>query len=175
MSTRGRSTTRRGGSRLTHVAETGAARMVDVGEKAETHRVATASGRVRTTPEVVKLIRQNSAKKGDVLAAARIAGILAAKRTSDLIPLCHPLRLDLVTVDFTLGRDSVGIAARAETTGKTGVEMEAVTAVAVAALTVYDMCKAVDRGIVIDGVQLEEKSGGKSGTWRRGRGARRPG
>lgn len=158
--------------RLSHVGETGAARMVNVGDKAETHRVAVASGRVRTTPEVIGLIRANTAKKGDVLAAARIAGILAAKRTADLIPLCHPLPLEVVTVEAELSRDTVSLTARAETTGKTGVEMEAITAVAVAALTVYDMCKAVDRGIVIEQVRLEEKSGGKSGVWRRGRNRR---
>jgi cyclic pyranopterin phosphate synthase len=138
--------------------------MVDVGAKPETRRVARAEGRVNMKPETVRLISENAMKKGDVLGVARIAGIMAAKRTHDLIPLCHPLPLDSITVDLRIDDDtsSVHIEATVSTSAKTGVEMEALTAVSVAALTVYDMCKAVDRGIRVDGVRLLSKTGGKS-------------
>ncbi|MGE5591189.1 MAG: cyclic pyranopterin monophosphate synthase MoaC [Bacillota bacterium] len=157
------------GDHLTHLDERGQARMVDVGAKPETAREAVARGRVRMNPSTLRLIAQGEAPKGDVLAAARIAGIMAAKRTGDLIPLCHPSGLDSVTVDLRpdLGASTVEIEAVARTTGRTGVEMEALTAVSVAALTLYDMVKAVDRGMVIDAVRLVRKSGGKSGLWER--------
>jgi cyclic pyranopterin monophosphate synthase len=150
-------------SRLTHVDEAGAARMVDVSAKAETVREATARGRVVMRPETVALIGAGQAAKGDVLAAARLAGIMAAKRTSDLIPLCHPLPLSAVVVDLSLTAEAVEISATVRTTGRTGVEMEALTAVSVAALTIYDMAKAVDRGMRIEAVRVVRKSGGKSG------------
>jgi cyclic pyranopterin phosphate synthase len=150
-------------SELTHLDDAGQARMVDVGDKPETARVAVASARLRARPDVVEKIAGKALAKGDVLAVARVAGIMAAKRTAELIPLCHPLPLDTVAVDFELGGDEVAIRATARTHGKTGVEMEALTAASVAALTIYDMCKAVDREMIIDRVQLEEKSGGKSG------------
>ena len=153
---------------LSHLDEAGRARMVDVGEKAVTARRAVASARVRATPEVVRLIREGAVAKGDVLAVARVAGIAAAKRTAELIPLCHPLGLDAVAVELELEEDAVAIRAEARNHGKTGVEMEALTAAAVAALTVYDLCKSADRGMVIERVQLEEKSGGKSGGFKRG-------
>ncbi len=155
-------------SELTHLDRAGSARMVDVGDKLPTAREAVASARVRTTAEVVQKITGAALAKGDVLAAARIAGIMAAKRTAELIPLCHPLGLDTVAVDFSLGERTVDLRATARCHGKTGVEMEALTAAAVAALTIYDMCKAVDRAMVIERVQLEEKSGGKSGRFIRG-------
>jgi len=138
--------------------------MVDVGAKPETRRVAKAEGRVNMKPETVRLISENSMKKGDVLGVAKVAGIMAAKRTHDLIPLCHPLPLDAISVDLRIDNDtsSVLIEATASTSAKTGVEMEALTAVSVAALTVYDMCKAVDRGMRIEGVRLLSKTGGKS-------------
>ena len=154
--------------RLSHLNEAGEARMVDVSEKALTERSATAEGFVSMAAETLELILSRDAPKGDVLATARIAGIMAAKRTHELVPLCHPLPLTQVTVDFAPSRDPAGI--RVETTakveGKTGVEMEALTAVSVACLTIYDMAKAVDRGMRIVDVRLEEKSGGRSGTWR---------
>ena len=150
-------------SRLTHIDDTGAARMVDVSAKAETLREAVARGRVVMLPETVALIRDGLAKKGDVLAAARIAGIMGAKRTAELIPLCHVLLLEAVTVEFELLTDAVEIAARVRTTGRTGVEMEALTAVSVAALTIYDMLKAVDRAMRIEAVRVVRKSGGASG------------
>ncbi len=155
---------------LTHIDASGAARMVDVGAKAETQRLAVASGRVAMLPETLQLLRQGAHKKGDVLAVARIAGIQAAKRCSDLIPLCHPLMLNSVDVDFELDEagSAVAIEARCKVSGKTGVEMEALTAVSVAALTIYDMCKAVDRGMTIGDITLEQKRGGKSGDWQRG-------
>lgn len=139
--------------------------MVDVGSKASTHRVAIASGRIEMQPETLALIESGTAKKGDVLGIARIAGIMGAKKTSELIPLCHPLALTRVAVDFELLKDrhSVQCIATVETVGPTGVEMEALTAVQVALLTIYDMCKAVDRGMVIAEVRVLEKSGGKSG------------
>jgi cyclic pyranopterin phosphate synthase len=150
-------------SRLTHLDETGAARMVDVSAKPATLREAQARGRVVMAPATAALIREGAAAKGDVLATARLAGIMAAKRTADLIPLCHPLALSAVTVDLTVGEDAVEIEARVRTTGPTGVEMEALTAVSVAALTVYDMVKAVDRAMRIESVRVVQKSGGASG------------
>jgi cyclic pyranopterin phosphate synthase len=152
---------------FTHLDAKGHARMVDVGAKPVTARSASASAVVRTTPAVVRAIRRQAVAKGDVLAVARIAGIQAAKRTAELIPLCHSLGLDAVEVGLALGRAEVRITATASLAGRTGVEMEALTAASVAALTVYDMCKALDRGMVIDAVRLEAKSGGRSGTWRR--------
>jgi cyclic pyranopterin phosphate synthase len=155
-------------SDLTHFDETGASRMVDVGGKPETHRAAKASAVVRMQPATLALIRDKSVAKGDVLEVARLAGIMAAKKTADLIPLCHPLPLTSVTLDFTFEGDSaVRIEATARVFGRTGVEMEALTAVSVAALTVYDMCKAADRSMTIERVRLEAKSGGKSGDFRR--------
>jgi cyclic pyranopterin phosphate synthase len=141
--------------------------MVDVTGKSVTARVATATGVVLTTPEVVALLRSNGLKKGDALATARIAGIMGAKRTPDLVPLCHPLPISGVTVDFSLAADSVGITATVRTTGQTGVEMEALTAVSVAGLTLHDMIKAVDPAAVLSDVRLERKEGGKSGVWTR--------
>ena len=157
------------GDRLTHLDEQGQARMVDVGAKPETAREAVARGRVHMRPGTLRLVAEGQAKKGDVLGAARIAGIMAAKRTGDLIPLCHPIGLDSVSVDLRLdaGRSTVEIEAVARTIGRTGVEMEALTAVSVAALTIYDMVKAVDREMVIGDVRLVKKSGGKSGLWQR--------
>jgi cyclic pyranopterin phosphate synthase len=153
--------------RLTHVDESGAARMVDVSGKVVTARTASASGRVFVSPAVVELLRGSGVPKGDTLAVARLAGIMGAKQTPTLIPLCHPLALSSVVVDLSVGDESVDIVARVSTTDRTGVEMEALTAVAVAALTVVDMVKAVDKGAVISDVRVETKSGGKSGTWSR--------
>ena len=153
-------------SSLTHLDEDGAARMVDVGGKAETHRFAVASGRITMSAEALAAIREGDAPKGDVLAAARIAGIMAAKRTGDLIPLCHPLGLEAVTVDFAFEEGAVRATATASLTGKTGVEMEAMVAVSTALLTIYDMAKAIDKAMVIEGVRLLEKRGGKSGDWK---------
>ena len=152
---------------FTHFDATGQARMVDVGEKSETHRVARAQGRIVMQPATFKMIRSGGAQKGDVLGVARIAAIQETKRTADLIPLCHPLALTKVSADFALdeGASSVTIVVTAETMGRTGVEMEALMAVGVGLLTVYDMCKAVDRGMRIEGVRLLEKQGGKSGHW----------
>ena len=154
---------------LTHFDREGRARMVDVSGKNETEREAVAGASVIMKPATLALIMSGGVKKGDVLSVARLAGIMGAKRTPDLIPLCHPLALTAVSVDLTCDpeRNAVDITARCRLKGRTGVEMEALTAVAVAALTVYDMCKAVDRGMRIEAVQLEEKSGGRSGTWRR--------
>jgi cyclic pyranopterin phosphate synthase len=152
-------------SDLTHVDAAGAARMVDVTGKEVTSRVATATGEVRTTAEVVSLLAANGLKKGDALAVARIAGIMGAKRTSDLVPLCHPLPISGVTVDFTLGADAVGITATVHTSGRTGVEMEALTAVATAGLAVIDMIKAVDPAASLEAVRVLRKEGGKTGTW----------
>jgi len=154
---------------FTHFDERGKARMVDVSEKPESERLAVASGAVVMQAETLAMVEAGTAKKGDVLGVARLAGIMAAKRTSELIPLCHPLPLTSVEVDLTCDRDknAVAITATARTTGRTGVEMEALTAVSVAALTVYDMCKAVDRGMVLSEIRLEQKSGGKSGTYKR--------
>lgn len=150
---------------LTHLDSEGHARMVDVGGKAATARVAVAEGRITMNAQALAAIRDGTAPKGDVLAAARIAGIMAAKKTAELIPLCHPLALDAVTVDFTLEADGVRVTATASLTGKTGVEMEALTAASVALLTIYDMAKAVDKAMVIESVRLIEKRGGKSGDW----------
>ena len=153
---------------LTHLDETGAAHMVDVSGKAVTMRSATAEGWVRMQPETLDLIVKGEAKKGDVLGTARIAGIMAAKRTHELIPLCHPLALTKVTVELepVVAESAVKVTATAKVTGQTGVEMEALTAVGTACLTVYDMVKAVDRGIEITGIRLTAKSGGRSGDWR---------
>ena len=148
---------------LTHIDATGRAHMVDVSEKADTDRLAVARGKVKLASATVALLRDSKAPKGDVLAAARIAGIMAAKKTSELIPLCHPLPVTQASVDLVIVDDGVEIEASVSVTGKTGVEMEALTAVAVAALTVYDMVKAVDRAAVITDIRLERKSGGKSG------------
>jgi cyclic pyranopterin phosphate synthase len=153
-------------SRLTHLDANGAARMVDVGAKAESERVAVASGRIAMSTEALAAIREGDAPKGDVLAAARIAGIMAAKRTGDLIPLCHPLGLEAVNLDFAFEDGGVRATATASLTGKTGVEMEAMVAVSTALLTIYDMAKAIDRAMVIGEVRLIEKRGGKSGHWR---------
>ena len=152
---------------LTHFDSAGQAHMVDVGEKDATHRIAIARGVIRMKPATLALIESGSAEKGDVLGIARIAAIMGAKRTSDLIPLCHPLALTRVAVDFDVdaGKSSIACTALVETRGKTGVEMEALTAVQVGLLTIYDMCKAVDRGMVITDVRLLEKHGGKSGDW----------
>lgn len=153
-------------SQFTHFNAAGQAHMVDVGEKAETHRVARATGSIRMLPGTLKLIRQGDAKKGDVLGIARIAAIQGSKRTSDLIPLCHPIGLTKVGVEFEITEpDTIHCAVTAETVGRTGVEMEALTATSVALLTIYDMCKAVDRGMTISDIRLLEKQGGKSGHW----------
>ncbi len=154
-------------ARLTHFDAEGKARMVDVSAKADSERVAVARGSVTMAPETLALIREGGVQKGDVLAVARLAGIMGAKRTPDLIPLCHPLQLTSVDLDLTLDteRNAVDITATCKLTGKTGVEMEALTAVSVAALTVYDMCKAVDRAMRIGEIRLTHKSGGKSGTY----------
>ncbi|MGW8374508.1 cyclic pyranopterin monophosphate synthase MoaC [Streptomyces sp. ODS28] len=156
-----------GQQHLTHVDETGAARMVDVSAKDVTARTATATGRVLVSARVIDLLRGEGVPKGDALATARIAGIMGAKRTPELIPLCHPLALSGVKVELALADDAVEITARVRTTDRTGVEMEAMTAVTVAALTVVDMVKAVDKGAVIADVRVEEKTGGKSGDWHR--------
>lgn len=154
-------------SRLTHLDQKGEARMVDVGDKAETVRVAVAEGHVVMQAETLAIVSDGEAKKGDVLGTARLAGIMAAKRAHELIPLCHPLLLSKIAVDLTIDETLPGVRVRAEVklTGKTGVEMEALTAVSVACLTVYDMVKAVDRAMHIEGVRLVHKSGGKSGTY----------
>ena len=174
-------------SPLTHFDAAGRAQMVDVGDKASTHRVAVATGRIAMRPETLALIREGRAAKGDVLGVAQVAAIMAAKRTSDLIPMCHPLSLTRITVAFDLvdgdaaavgvgsaaltsdgtGPCAVEIRAQVETRGQTGVEMEALTAASVAALTIYDMVKAVDRGMTIEAIRLETKSGGASGDWQR--------
>ena len=151
---------------LTHFDAEGCAVMVDVSAKAETARTATARASVAMQADTLALIRSGSAKKGDVLGVARIAGIMAAKRTAELIPLCHPLPITAVTLDLAVGAGSVEIEATVRTTGQTGVEMEALTAASVAALTVYDMCKAVDRGMRIEGLRVVHKAGGKSGEFR---------
>ena len=153
-------------SKLTHLDDRGQARMVDVGGKPETARSATATGRIRMSAEALAAVRGGSGPKGDVLAAARIAGIMAAKKTGELIPLCHPLALDAVTVDFAFEDDAVRVTATASLTGRTGVEMEALTATSVALLTIYDMAKALEKGMTIEGVRLLAKTGGKSGDWR---------
>jgi cyclic pyranopterin phosphate synthase len=154
-------------SPLTHFDAQGQAHMVDVAGKQETHRIARASGVIRMLPATLELIRSGSAKKGDVLGVARIAAIQAAKRTADLIPLCHPLPITRVTVDFEIDTERLGVrcTAQVETLGRTGVEMEALTAVQIGLLTVYDMCKAADRGMVMGEIRVLEKHGGKSGDW----------
>jgi cyclic pyranopterin phosphate synthase len=156
-------------SPLTHFDAQGQAHMVDVGAKASTHRVAVATGRIQMLPSTLALIQSGTVKKGDVLGIARIAGIQGAKKTSDLIPLCHPLALTRVAIDFDIQAEAevptIVCTATAETIGQTGVEMEALTAVQVALLTIYDMCKAADRGMVMTDVKLLEKQGGKSGHW----------
>lgn len=152
---------------MTHFDSSGQAHMVDIGAKNESHRIAIARGTLRMQPETMALIRSGSAEKGDVLGVARIAAIMAAKRTADLIPLCHPIALTKVAVEFALdpAQPCIACTAQAETRGKTGVEMEALIAVQIGLLTIYDMCKAVDRGMVITDVRLLEKRGGKSGIW----------
>ena len=153
---------------LTHFDSAGQAHMVDVGDKKETKRVAVASGTITMNPETLSLIQSGSSKKGDVLGVARIAAIQASKKTSELIPLCHPLAITRVTADFEIQQalNSVTCKATVETWGKTGVEMEALTGASVGALTLYDMCKALDKGIVIESIRLLEKTGGKSGDWK---------
>jgi cyclic pyranopterin phosphate synthase len=155
-------------SKLTHLDEKGEAAMVDVSDKAMTERVAIAEGHIVMLPETLRLIREGNAKKGDVLGAARIAGIMAAKKTHDLIPLCHPLLISKIAIDLDPDQELPGIRVRAtvKLSGQTGVEMEALTAVSVACLTIYDMVKAADRGMKIEAIRLVEKSGGKSGTYR---------
>jgi len=152
-------------ARLTHLGPDGAARMVDVGSKPETRRRAVASGRIRMSAAALAAIREGDVPKGDVLASARIAGIMAAKRTGELIPLCHPLGLEAVSVDFAFEDSGIRATATASLTGRTGVEMEAMTAVSLALLTIYDMAKSIDKGMVIEDVRLIAKSGGKSGDW----------
>jgi len=154
-------------SALTHIDESGNARMVDVGAKLDTERVAIARGEVALSQETLDLIREGRAAKGDVLAVARVAGIMAAKKTPDLVPLCHPIILSSVKLDFDFAEWGIEITATTKTTGPTGVEMEALTAVSVAALTIYDMLKAVERDAVITNIRLEYKEGGKSGAWKR--------
>lgn len=158
-----------GKATLTHLDKTGEANMVDVGDKSETVRIATAEGHVRMRPETLALILEGDAKKGDVIGTARLAGIMAAKQTSSLIPLCHPLMLTKVTVDITPDPELPGlrVEALAKLTGRTGVEMEALTAVSIACLTIYDMAKAADRDMEIGGIQLVSKSGGRSGDYQR--------
>ncbi|WP_022681111.1 cyclic pyranopterin monophosphate synthase MoaC [Sphingobium bisphenolivorans] len=153
-------------SKLTHLDEDGSAHMVDVSAKAVTSRQAVAGGRISMSEEAAAAIAQGLVKKGDVLAVARVAGIMAAKRTADLIPLCHPIALSSVSIDFDLDATGVTVSATARTAGQTGVEMEALTAASVALLTVYDMAKALDKGMVIAGVRLLSKTGGKSGDWK---------
>ncbi|HVD01123.1 MAG TPA: cyclic pyranopterin monophosphate synthase MoaC [Candidatus Dormibacteraeota bacterium] len=154
-------------SRLTHLDESGAARMVDVGAKPETRREATAECLVRMAPATLRALRESELAKGDALGVARVAGIMAAKRTSELIPLCHPLPITSVRIDFEPRDDSVRILATARVTGRTGVEMEALTAASVAGLTVIDMVKGLEPGVWLESIRLLEKSGGKSGTWKR--------
>ena len=152
---------------LTHLDEHGHALMVDVASKPDTHRVAIARAEILLSPETLQVVREGTAAKGDVLAVARVAGIMAAKKTPDLIPLCHPIMLSSVKIDFELHDHAIQIEARASTTGPTGVEMEALTAASIAALTIYDMLKAVERGAIIQNIRLLHKEGGKSGTWER--------
>jgi cyclic pyranopterin phosphate synthase len=153
-------------TKLTHLDEAGNAAMVDVSAKPATEREAIAEGRITMSAEALAAIREGAVKKGDVLATARIAGIMAAKKTSELIPLCHPLMLSKVAVDFSFEGNAIRVTGMARLTGQTGVEMEALTATSVALLTIYDMAKALDKGMVIGGVRLLEKRGGKSGDWR---------
>jgi cyclic pyranopterin phosphate synthase len=151
---------------LTHIDGDGSARMVDVGAKPATARLAVASGRIRMSASALAAIKAGDAPKGDVLGTARIAGIMAGKRTGDLIPMCHPLALDAITIEFAYEADAVRVTASASLTGKTGVEMEAIVAATLALVTIYDMAKALDKGMVIEDVRLIEKRGGKSGHWR---------
>jgi cyclic pyranopterin phosphate synthase len=155
--------------KLTHVNEAGTVQMVDVGDKTSTHRAAKAEGWIRMNPETLAAIQQNSVEKGDVLTVARVAGITAGKRTADWVPLCHPLQIDQIDVSLTLDPDLPGVRveARAAVTARTGAEMEALVAASAALLTVYDMCKALDRGMEIGAIRLLEKSGGRSGSWQR--------
>ena len=155
-------------SGLTHFDSTGEAHMVDVSAKQDTHRIAIASGSIHMQANTLKVIQEGTAKKGDVLGIARVAAIMASKRTSDLIPLCHPLAITRVTVNFEIVEDQnkINCTAQVETLGKTGVEMEALTSVQIGLLTIYDMCKAIDRGMTINHVRVEEKHGGKSGDWK---------
>jgi cyclic pyranopterin monophosphate synthase len=153
-------------SKLTHLDASGAAHMVDVSAKAETVREAIAEGRITMSPQALTAIKEGSAKKGDVLATARIAGIMAAKKTSELIPLCHPLMVSKVAVDFTFEANGIRATASVRLSGQTGVEMEALTATSIALLTIYDMTKALDKAMIISGVRLLSKTGGKSGDWR---------
>ncbi len=152
---------------LTHIDENGKAQMVDVGNKEDTKRRATASGKVSMSSETIEALKKQELQKGDVLGVARVAGIQAAKKTSDLIPLCHPLAVNFASVNFRIQESHVEIEATVKTSGKTGVEMEALTACSVTALTIYDMCKAMDKSITIDEIKLLEKTGGKSGNWKR--------
>ena len=156
-------------SKLTHFNEKGAAHMVDIGDKASTHRIAIAEGYISMQPDTLSLIKEGGHKKGDVLGIARVAGIMASKKTSELIPLCHPISLSHIDIELDIEEENnrIRCQARAETTGQTGVEMESLQAVQTTLLTIYDMCKAVDRGMVINAIGLLEKSGGKSGTWKR--------
>ncbi len=156
-------------NKLTHFNNSGEAHMVNVGEKATTHRIAVTEGHILMQPGTLQLILAGDHKKGDVLGIARIAGIMAAKKTADLVPLCHPLHITRVELNFQPVNEESAVycRARVETSGQTGVEMEALAAVQIALLTIYDMCKAIDRGMIIEGVQLLEKSGGKSGYWQR--------
>ena len=154
--------------KLSHVSATGEALMVDIGAKSDTVRVAVAKGRVLMKAATLEQVKNMSLKKGDVLAVARVAGIMAAKKVPNLIPLCHTILIDNVAIDFDLtAKDSIGITTTAKSTGKTGVEMEALTAASVAALTIYDMCKAIDKGMTITDIYLESKTGGKSGNYQR--------
>jgi cyclic pyranopterin phosphate synthase len=152
---------------LTHFDASGRAHMVDVGEKAETHRIAVARGRIRMNRETATVIREGRAAKGDVLAVAQIAAIMAAKKTSEIIPMCHPLLLTRIDISFEITEHTVEIEARVDTKGQTGVEMEALTAVSAAGLTIYDMVKAIDRGMMIGAIRVEKKQGGRSGDWQR--------
>lgn len=156
-------------NKLTHFNENGAAHMIDIGDKSATHRIAIAEGYISMQPETLSLIKEGGLKKGDVLGIARTAGIMAAKKTSELIPLCHPISLSHIDIELDIDdtNNRVHCKARAETTGQTGVEMEALQAVQTTLLTIYDMCKAVDRGMTIESIGLLEKSGGKSGLWKR--------
>ncbi len=156
-------------SKLTHFNDDGAAHMVNIGEKDITHRIAIAGGSISMQAGTLSLIKEGGHKKGDVLGIARTAGIMGAKKTAELVPLCHPLSLTHINIDFGVDEENsiINCECRTETEGKTGVEMEALTAVQITLLTIYDMCKAVDRGMIISNVQLLEKSGGKSGTWKR--------
>lgn len=154
-------------SDLTHFDNAGRAQMVDVGTKDDSQRTAAASGRICMAPETANVVREGRAKKGDVLGVAQVAAIMAAKKTHEIIPMCHPLMLTKINMAFDVTSDTVEITALVSTTGKTGVEMEALTAVSVAGLTIYDMLKAIDRGMIIDAIQLESKEGGQSGVWQR--------